>query len=598
MKYTISIIVSLLLSSSVIYSQTVNFFWSGAVTSSSFEVKAQISNSYINARLLYSKDSLFSVYKVSSSQVSYSQNNNIVTFKIENLNPSQQYYYRFSLNHSIDTTLFGKCKTFSEALDTFTIALGSCSWTGSNHPVFETIRQTSPLLFLHMGDIHYENIGINDIRYFQSAFNRVLNSPTQSKLYQQIPIAYMWDDHDYGPNNSDSTSPSREAARFTYRQYVPHFPLVENEIDKAIYHSFSIGRVKFIMCDSRSARSPANAVDDENKTMLGATQKAWFKQQLVDGRDNYALTVWVNTLPWIGVTGDDGWYLYTHERKELSNFIQDNNIQNLCMVSGDAHMIAIDDGTNSNYADSGGNGFPVLHAASLHRTPGVKGGPYSHGAFPGIGQFGTMQVSDLGDAISVHWKGLNYLNELIVAYSFSYPVNILSSQSTRVHPDTLYSYLNYPDRADEIELLVGNFNQSKSALDVDLSSVRVHNLVPLDITVENDSLLFQDTYLRIVVSYNELVSQFLPFYNSSQTTMNITGAYLDGSLWYRQHDIYLEGNLIGDLNYDRLIDMQDILVLVNYMFTNGSIDTIAIADVTEDSLIDISDLVLMVESIF
>jgi hypothetical protein len=44
------------------------------------------------------------------------------------------------------------------------------------------------------------------------------------------------------------------------------------------------------------------------------------------------------------------------------------------MISGDAHMVAIDDGTNSDYADGGGGGFPVFHAGALDRSSSVKGG--------------------------------------------------------------------------------------------------------------------------------------------------------------------------------------------------------------------------------
>ena len=36
---------------------------------------------------------------------------------------------------------------------------------------------------------------------------------------------YMWDDHDYGPNDSDRFSPARDAALSSYRDVVPHFPL-------------------------------------------------------------------------------------------------------------------------------------------------------------------------------------------------------------------------------------------------------------------------------------------------------------------------------------------------------------------------------------
>jgi hypothetical protein len=154
--------------------------------------------------------------------------------------------------------------------------------------------------------------------------------------------------------------------------------------------------------------------------MLGKAQKAWFKQQLRAANGRFPLIVWVNTLPWIGAAGDDGWHTYSNERRELADFIKDNNIRGLCMISGDAHMLAIDDGTNSDYATGGGAGFPVMHAASLDRSASVKGGPYSLGMYPNRGQFGLMSVEDAGDSlIVVRWSGRNSAGLEVIAHTFS-----------------------------------------------------------------------------------------------------------------------------------------------------------------------------------
>ena len=61
------------------------------------------------------------------------------------------------------------------------------------------------------------------------------------------------------------------------------------------------------------------------------------------------------------------------------------------MLSGDAHMLAIDDGTHNTYGGSG-PGFPVFHAGALDRPGSLKGGPYSEGAVPDGGQFGVIEV--------------------------------------------------------------------------------------------------------------------------------------------------------------------------------------------------------------
>ncbi|MEW5876401.1 MAG: alkaline phosphatase D family protein [Candidatus Zixiibacteriota bacterium] len=418
-------------------SAATQFLWSGAVTPSSARVKARISPDGAVARLIVSASTDFSDPMYSSPDTALTAvNNRVVDLPITGLSPDTRYRYALEVDGNLDTSLTGWFRTFPDSPTSFTIALGSCAQTASAHTVFTTIKDHDPLLFLHTGDFHYENIGVNDPNVFRAAYESVLASATQSALYRSVPIAYIWDDHDYGPNNSDSTAPGRTASRLTYQEYVPYYPLPAGTGDVPIYQAFDIGRVRFILTDSRSARSPYTATDNAAKTMLGATQKAWFKQELLNSRDTYPLIVWVNTLPWIGTTGDDGWYLYTTERREIADFLKDNGISNICMLSGDAHMIAIDDGTNSDYATGGGAGFPVFHAAALDRSGSTKGGPYSEGAYPGGGRFGLMTVSDSGGAwLHVLWQGLTYTNSQLVSYSFSVPTGTIVPCDCASHGD-------------------------------------------------------------------------------------------------------------------------------------------------------------------
>ncbi len=431
------------------FPQEVQLVWSGAVTTQSAQVKAKLITDSTEARLAVTvlPDLSSPVYSNWDTSVT-TENNRMVSFDINGLLPNTQYYYGIEIGGVIDPLDRGRFHTFPADTETFTFALGSCAQTGSNHAVFLTIESLNPLFFFHLGDMHYQNIATNDADLYRQAFETVHGAANQSWLYRNVAMAYMWDDHDYGPNNSDSTAAGKVAARLTYQEYVPHYPLAVGTGNVPIYYAFTIGRVRFIVCDSRSARSPFSATDNASKTMLGAAQKIWFKQELLEAASTHALTVWVNTLPWIGITGDDGWHGYTTERAELANFIESNNIKNLCMISGDAHMLAIDNGSNSYYAGGGGSGFPVFHAASLDQSPSVKGGPYSEGTFPNRGQFGLMTVIDKTDTITVQWSGRNYLDSEIVAYSFAYPVGVLTDINEEDRPDLPQSYVlaqNYPN---------------------------------------------------------------------------------------------------------------------------------------------------------
>ena len=74
------------------------------------------------------------------------------------------------------------------------------------------------------------------------------------------------------------------------------------------------------------------------------------------------------------------------------------------MMSGDAHMLAFDDGRNNAHG-----GFVVAQAAPLDRFSSTKGGPYSHApATQRNGQFGVLRVTDDGTTLTARFEGHRY----------------------------------------------------------------------------------------------------------------------------------------------------------------------------------------------
>jgi hypothetical protein len=132
---------------------------------------------------------------------------------------------------------------------------------------------------------------------------------------------------------------------------------------------------------------------------MSVAQKNWFKQELINARDSgFPLIVWVSSLPWISPAevGADSWGGHATERTEIANFIRDNRITNIAMLSGDMHGLAFDDGKNSDYATGGGAPIFVMHGAALTSNPSAKGGPYAVGPLPGSQQYGILEVYDNG----------------------------------------------------------------------------------------------------------------------------------------------------------------------------------------------------------
>ena len=406
----------------------VESLWSGALTATSAKVNAKIDHDSPTVRLRVSPNPdlsapLFSGFAVAETAV----NNRMVSLPITNLQSDTQYYYAIEADGILDNTI-GLLRTPNTGPYSFRFVISACANTGSNHPVFAAIRQHNPLFYINMGDLHYQDINANNPTAYRNAFDSVLTAPNQALLYQQTPIAYMWDDHDYGPNDSDATAPGRQAARLTYQEYVPHYPLVAGSGDVPIYQAFTIGRVRFILTDTRSERDPASIpFNDPQKTLLGSVQKAWFKQEILAAKNNYPLVIWLSPAPWIADfpgSGTDNWNGFHAERRELADFFQDNFINNLLMISGDVHMLGIDNGTNNVYDSQHKPGFPIFQAAALDRGNGTffTSNTYSEGQHPGSGQYGLITIMDDGDeVVLVLMDGLNHLNQTVTQLALTMP---------------------------------------------------------------------------------------------------------------------------------------------------------------------------------
>jgi phosphodiesterase/alkaline phosphatase D-like protein len=357
----------------------------------------------------------------------------IVKLSATDLKPSTTYFYRIEVNGEDASNLTGRVKTCPPPTGgSFAIAFGNSN-NDPDSPVYDWLKSYDPLFFINTGDFHYRDINDADesiaLKRHQEAYELNLNvrggARNQADLYRHTAFGYMWDDHDFGPNDCHAkgsspahrtTKQAQAAAHRVYRRYIPHWPLpLESnpafEPDRApIAQAFSVGRVRFIFSDLRS-QSEQNGREDQNATLMGKEQKLWFKEELLRASGSHALIVWVSSVPWNGgqrPAKSGKWYEHTGERAEIANFLKDNHIRGFCAIGGDAHMTAIDDGSNTDFASGGGAGFPLIHAAPIGTKNSYKGGPYSEGASHiADNQFGAIEVIDNGDELITTLVGLN-----------------------------------------------------------------------------------------------------------------------------------------------------------------------------------------------
>lgn len=357
---------------------------------------------------------------------------------ITGLAAATPFWYQVEDNGTVDTAVTGRFRTHptSGLPASFTIGVASCaggvaSVPGvgsplaadriSNHPVFTTIRNRAVAEgwagFAHLGDLHYYDLGSGDhgivgggsLANYRTAYDDVLAQPTQAALYRDVPWMSFWDDHDYGPNNSDGTLATKANALQVYGERVPHYPL---DGGNGIYQAPDpIGRVQVIGSDVRFNRSPNGDPDGASKTMLGAAQKAWLANLLATSTAE--VLVWFMSSQWMWpdpVSGVDTWAVFGTERDELVQMFGDHGwLGRMCMVYGDRHAAGIDSGGFNQWGN-----FPVLVASSLDSNTGVNQvGLYDTlDDTNGRNQYGTVTVTDLGSVIQVGlsaWRGTGLL---------------------------------------------------------------------------------------------------------------------------------------------------------------------------------------------
>lgn len=436
--------------------------WSGGVTARSGIVKARLPRHGMTARLALSTSPLLKSPSYTAVVRADTNRANVVAFALDELKPGTQYYYALEVDRRLDLKTRGEFRTFpAEGPASFTFAFASCARTASTSDNFDHIREKRPLFFLHMGDFHYLNIHTNSRSRFRAAYNLVLSSPQQAELYRQTPFVYIWDDHDFGGNNANRKAGSHEAARLTYDEYVPHYPLGLGEGDHPISQSFSVGRVKFILTDLRSERDEPTKKDGPDKSMLGKKQKAWLKNELLAANGKYPLIFWVSSVPWVGQVGkspyrtlktnhfgyvhhsqtnllrtstrtnrnrlptdEDHWSVYATERREIAHFVKSHRIHGVSILHGDSHMLGADDGSNADYATGGGAPMPVMCAGPLDQDPSLKGGPYSQGVYRTHGNqgcYGLLTIKDEGGPIEVSFSGRNFKDQEVISLRYSVP---------------------------------------------------------------------------------------------------------------------------------------------------------------------------------
>jgi alkaline phosphatase D len=195
-------------------------------------------------------------------------------------------------------------------------------------------RTNIDLLFM-LGDNHYANT--NDIVKQRAFYADQRRQSGWRDLTSRVPTYAIWDDHDYGPDNSDRTLKGKEIALRAFREHWAN-PYYGETNNPGIYSRFSRANVDFFLIDVRYHRSPNKDTNLLTKTMLGREQLQWLKRELLTSTALVKVILSGSEFQSTGTV--DSWASFKRERDELLDFIKDAEISGVLLVSGDRHFTA------------------------------------------------------------------------------------------------------------------------------------------------------------------------------------------------------------------------------------------------------------------
>jgi alkaline phosphatase D len=232
-------------------------------------------------------------------------------------------------------------------LGDFRVALGSCYWAPdpteppsarreTDYGIFPVIAARQPDLMLWLGD----NVYLRDMdassrtglleRY---GHNRAL--PELQALLASTHHYAVWDDHDYGPNDSDRSYRDKHWSREVFTLFWGN-PSAGIEGSPGITTRFDWADVEFFLLDNRWNRSP-NMRSTGRRQVFGEVQMEWLIDALSSSRATFKVVV-AGGQVLNPVRTAETYANFPEERQELLRRVQEEAVRGVLFLTGDRHF--------------------------------------------------------------------------------------------------------------------------------------------------------------------------------------------------------------------------------------------------------------------
>ena len=354
---------------------------SGEPESSSIIIWTKVDVAFLDKKVMWeiSKDSLFSSIIDEGVFVVNLDSDGTIKLKVDNLEPSTTYYYRF--NNQGVSSIIGRSKTLPSELDMpeeFKIAFVDCNnYQDGYFNAFEALSNMDDIdLVVHLGDYIYEyeagryadtllvdrsHLPTNEtitLEDYRIRYAQYRSDPSLQKVHAKFPFLFIWDDHEFandtykeGAKNHNidegSWNKRKEAAEKAYMEWMP----IKKSPGKTPPRQLSVGQLmELVLLEERtSARTKQivpcelNMPMPEGHTLLGEEQLKKLSNTIVENTKPW--TVIANQVPFTGykkvdsrfnLKYKDWWLGYPEDRKKVINALKEAKNKPI-ILTGDHH---------------------------------------------------------------------------------------------------------------------------------------------------------------------------------------------------------------------------------------------------------------------
>lgn len=266
-------------------------------------------------------------------------------FHFNHLTANTTYWYRLFLNGKEVKT--GQIRTLKPpGTSDFSFVAGSCALLpetaledvqpGVTAKTYLSAAKTGADFMIWLGDNLYFRNG--DWKSYESMFARYVKMrslPPLNFLLESMQQYAIWDDHDFGYDNANSSIPSKDWALQLFKLFWAN-PAYGHPNHPGVFFSFEYQDAEFFLLDDRYYKRLQNNQGD-NGTLLGSYQWDWLKQNLLQSKATFKFVV-CGVQMLIENSPAEGLKEFPAERTAFLDLLQQNDIKGVILISGDRHF--------------------------------------------------------------------------------------------------------------------------------------------------------------------------------------------------------------------------------------------------------------------